>query len=165
MSELTKKEIRIAERYDPSQSPEENAQRISKETGIKLWTCRCYITSLQKGLTYYDYVNGEEDRFFSPTESLEIIKARDRRNCSDNRTSLSRLEQEEIQTGVQKILGCLSQEQKDLVITHFYEGESYREIADSIGIKRQAVGSRMKTIFRTLRSFAIKNGLKDYASE
>jgi len=160
MSELTEKETIVIKHYDPSQSPEENAQRISRKTGIKLHTCRCYITPFLRGLSSYDYNYGEENRILHPTEPSKVIEMYDNQN--KNEQSLNELKREEIEIGIQEIIEELPLEQKEIVTAHFYEDKSHEEIAERMGISRQAVSSRMKRILKKLHSSAIREGLDNY---
>lgn len=48
-------------------------------------------------------------------------------------------------------LNTLTPDQRELIVRHFFEGESVQEIARSMGMSRQGVYSRQKAIFKRLR--------------
>ncbi len=48
-------------------------------------------------------------------------------------------------------LNTLTPEQRELIVRHFFEGESVQDIARSMGMSRQGVYSRQKAIFKRLR--------------
>jgi RNA polymerase sigma factor FliA len=48
-------------------------------------------------------------------------------------------------------LNTLSPDQRELIVRHFFDGESVQDIARSLGLSRQGVYSRQKAIFKRLR--------------
>lgn len=57
----------------------------------------------------------------------------------------------ERQVAVRSALDTLAPEQRQLILRHYYEGESVQDIAEDLGLTRQGVYSREKVIFRQLR--------------
>ena len=158
MGEPTEIERTIAKNYDHSQGPEKNAQRISRKTGINLTTCRCYITSLQRGLTFWEYLTRRKKkrRRFFPTEPDKVIEMYDERNSSAiNETD--EIERREI---INNMINSLPQEERDILVSHFYEGKTYGQIARKKGLSKQQVYTRMKKILEGLRFSALKRGLQ-----
>lgn len=54
-------------------------------------------------------------------------------------------------TAIDSALNTLSPDQRELIVRHFFEGESVQDIARSLGLSRQGVYSRQKAIFKRLR--------------
>ena len=54
-------------------------------------------------------------------------------------------------TAIDSALNTLTPEQRELIVRHFFDGESVQDIARSMGLSRQGVYSRQKAIFKRLR--------------
>lgn len=162
MPTLTKEKI-VAEKYDPSESQKENALRISKETGIKLTTCYCYLTSVRKGVSRSEYVKGQKElrklETIEPSEAIEMLD-----NQNGHKQRLSELEKKEMRERIKQAIDSLPEEGREIIISYFYEGRSQFIIGQRMNKSHQVISQRMQKALRTIHAYAIENGLGDYAS-
>jgi len=128
----------------------QTADDVAQETFIKAYFA---LPTFKDGLSFYSWV-----RKIAVNTSLNHLKARKReeplgeRNDADAALPQDELHQNEVKQKFQEALQALPSDQKAVFILKVQEGQSYRDIARTLGISQGTVMSRLNRARQKLKA-------------